>query len=116
MPRPRKFRRIAREFGIEFFGPRGLPLRDLEIMILTQEEVEALRLSDLEGLYHEQAAATMGVSRPTFGRILASAHSKLADALINGKGLQVEGGDYRIAPPVRCRYWQGRHGWRGGRK
>lgn len=117
MPRPRKCRRIASEFGINFFGPKGVRMQELEVSILTHDEVETLRLADLDGLYHEEAAKKMGVSRATFGRILVSARRKLSDALINGKGVQVEGGDYRITPPVRCRYWhgRGRHGWRGGR-
>jgi predicted DNA-binding protein (UPF0251 family) len=116
MPRPRKCRRIASEFGISFFGPQGVRMRELEVSGITHDEVEALRLADLEMMYHEEAAQAMGVSRATFGRILASVRRKLADALINRKGLQVEGGDYRIAAPVRCRYWQGGHGWKGGRK
>jgi predicted DNA-binding protein (UPF0251 family) len=99
-------------------GPKGIPLRELEISTITHDEVEALRLADSEGLYHEQAAEAMGVSRATFGRILTSVRRKLADALINGKGVQVEGGSYTIAGrPYGCRHWQGRgrHGWRGGK-
>lgn len=118
MPRPRKYRMIQSEFGISFFGPKGIPMHELEMTALSHEEVEALRLTDLEGLYQEEAAQEMGVSRPTFGRTLISARRKLADALINGKGLQVAGGSYMISErPVVCRYWhgRGRHGWRGGR-
>jgi len=118
MPRPRKYRRIASEFGISFFGPKGIPMHDLEMTALSHEEVESLRLTDLEGLYQEEAAQEMGVSRATFGRTLTSARRKLADALINGKGLQVAGGSYMIARrPVACRYWQGggRGGWGRGR-
>ncbi|TET21356.1 MAG: DUF134 domain-containing protein [Candidatus Stahlbacteria bacterium] len=118
MPRPRKYRMIASEFGISFFGPKGIPMHELEMTALSHEEVEALRLTDLEGLYQEEAAQEMGVSRATFGRILDGARKKLTDALINGKGIQVKGGAYSIADrPVSCRYWhgRGRHGWRGGR-
>lgn len=96
MARPCKFRRISQEYGIGFFGPKGVPLRELELVVLGHEEVEALRLADVDGLYHEEAAATMGVSRPTFGRILESARHKLALALITGKGIQVNGGNYLI--------------------
>ncbi|MEA3312094.1 MAG: DUF134 domain-containing protein [candidate division WOR-3 bacterium] len=116
MPRPRKYRMIQSEFGISFFGPKGVPMRELELVSLTHEEVEALRLADLEGFYQEEAAQAMGVSRATFGRVLDSARRKLVDALINGKGIQVKGGAYSIADrPVTCRYWRGRRGWRGGR-
>ena len=94
-------------------------MQELEVSILTHDEVETLRLADLDGLYHEEAAKKMGISRATFGRILVSARRKLVDAFIRGKGLQVGGGDYMIAGrPVICRHWhrRGRHGWRGGRR
>ena len=95
MPRPCKCRRIAQEYGIGFFGPKGIPIRELELVVLTHEEVEALRLVDLEGMYQENAASRMGISRPTLSRILEIARRKLVDALIGGKGLQVTGGNYR---------------------
>ncbi len=114
MPRPRKCRRIVSEFGTGFFGPKGIPMRELERVNLSHDELEALRLGDLEGLYHEEAAQMMGVSRATFGRILATARQKIANALINGKGILIEGGNYMIADnrPM-CRFWKngGRHGW-----
>lgn len=116
MPRPRKCRRIEGEFGIGYFGPKGIPMREMELVILNHEEVEALRLADLEGMYHEQASRIMGVSRPTFGRVLQAARGKVADALIAGKALRVEGGSYAVGnQPVTCRYWRGRRRWRGGR-
>lgn len=119
MPRPRKCRRIVSEFGIRFFGPKGIPMRDLDQVFISHDEVEALRLADLEMMYHEEAAQKMGVSRATYGRTLDTARRKLADAFINGKGIQVEGGSYMIAGrPYGCRYWQGggrRHGWRQNR-
>jgi hypothetical protein len=64
---------------------------------MTLDEYEALRLADLDGLHHEDAAAQMLVSRPTFSRILESAHRKQADALVHGKALRIEGG------PVQAR-------------
>lgn len=63
---------------------------DLEEVTLTMDEVEALRLADYENLYHQEAAKRMEISRPTFGRILDGARSKVADALINGKALNIE--------------------------
>ena len=60
------------------------------------EELEAMRPSDLEGLYHEHAAENTKVSRQTFGRILESAHRKVSEALVNGKALKTEGGDFEM--------------------
>lgn len=112
MPRPRKCRLIASEFGIRFFGPKGIPMRELEVNTITHDEAEALRLADYDGLYQEQAAEEMAVSRATFGRIITSAREKMVDALINGKGIEVDGGSYTIGGRAYgCRYWQGgRHG------
>jgi predicted DNA-binding protein (UPF0251 family) len=62
----------------------------LEEVFLLMDEVEALRLADLEGLYHEDAARKMGVSRATFGRILKQAKRKVAEALLKGKALKIE--------------------------
>jgi len=64
----------------------------LQYTTLTVDEFEAIRLADLEGLYQEQAAEKMNVSRQTFGRILESAHKKIADALVHGKALSIQGG------------------------
>jgi len=65
---------------------------------LQLDELEALRLADLEGFYQEQAAREMGISRATFGRVLDRAHQKVADAIINGKMLMVKGGN--VATPM----------------
>jgi predicted DNA-binding protein (UPF0251 family) len=76
-------------------------MRLLEAVNLTVDEFEAVRLADLEGLYQENAAEKMRISRQTFGRILDSAHKKIADALVNGKALSIEGGNFQLdaAPP-----------------
>ena len=76
-------------------------MRLLEAVNLTVDELEAVRLADLEGLYQEAAAEKMRISRQTFGRILESAHKKIADALVNGKALSIQGGEFRLgtAPP-----------------
>jgi predicted DNA-binding protein (UPF0251 family) len=87
-------------------------MRMLEQVALTVDELEALRLADLEGLYQEQAAEEMGVSRQTFGRILEAAHKKVADALVGGKALSIEGGVFEVpgpAVPKPCRR-RGGHG------
>jgi uncharacterized protein len=97
MSRPCKYRRVASMPGVTYFKPAGIPLRSLEEVQLSIEEAEALRLKDLEGLEQEEAAVKMAVSRPTFQRILASARRKVADALLNGKAVRIEGGNFEIA-------------------
>lgn len=78
--------------GATYFKPAGIPLSTLDEVVVTLDELEAIRLADLEGLYQEQAAERMKISRPTFSRVVDSARRKIADALVNGKALRVEGG------------------------
>jgi predicted DNA-binding protein (UPF0251 family) len=79
-----------------YYKPRGIPLSVLEEVTLSVDEFEAIRLTDLEGLYQADAAEKMSVSRQTLGRILESAHRKIADALVNGKALLIKGGPIEI--------------------
>ncbi len=88
--RPRLARRVSLDLEADYFKPAGIPMRDLEMVSLTLEETEALRLSDLEDLEQEDAAKRMGVSRRTFWRELQSARKKTADALVNGKAIKIE--------------------------
>jgi predicted DNA-binding protein (UPF0251 family) len=109
MPRPLKCRRVAFMPGVTFFKPAGVPLRELEQVRLSVEEAEAIRLKEMEGLEQEAGAEKMNVSRPTFQRILASARQKMADALLNGKAIRIEGGNFKIASRrFRC---ANRHEW-----
>jgi predicted DNA-binding protein (UPF0251 family) len=96
MPRPYCCRLIAGEPSAIVFRPTGRRVCELERIDMTLDELEALRLADFQGQYQEQAAAHMGVSRTTFGRIAASAHRKVAEALVLGKVLHIQGG------PVSC--------------
>jgi predicted DNA-binding protein (UPF0251 family) len=82
----------------EFYSykPVGISMSDAEIINLTIDEFEAIRLADYEDLYQEEAAERMGVSRQTLGRIVDSAHKKIADAMINGKVMVIEGGSFEI--------------------
>ena len=107
MPRPPHCRRIAASPTACFFKPAGIPTRELQIVVLTLDELEALRLADRDGLYQEQAAAQMGVSRATFGRIVDSARRKVADALTTGKALRIDGGPVHPMHrgPFRCGRW-----------
>lgn len=101
MPRPPKCRRVEAEPQVTYFKPAGIPKHDLEELVLSVDELEAIRLKDLEGLDQENCAERMHVSRPTFQRILSCARSKLAEALILGKAIRVEGGHYRVQT-ARC--------------
>jgi len=92
MPRPCCRRRISAEPLRPVFRPVGARAAGLPEVVLTLDEFEALRLVDLLGLYQEEAAAQMQVSRPTAGRVLERARRKIADALVHGKILRIEGG------------------------
>lgn len=91
--RPKIKRMIRFSPEIAYFKPAGIPLRELEEETLTLDEVEALRLSDFEGLFQEEASNQMGVSRITYLNILNSAHQKIAKALIFGKAINMKGGE-----------------------
>jgi len=97
MARPKCPRHVYGGPRHDFFKPRGIPVSVLEEIVLTVDELESIRLADFEGLYQEAAAERMKVSRQTFGRIVESAHKKVADALTNGKALKIEGGVVTMA-------------------
>jgi len=92
--RPKIKRFVGFDPEVTYFKPAGIPLKLLQEENLLLEEVEAIRLSDLENLDQEEAAKKMNVSRVTFLRILHSAHNKIAKSLIYGKALSLKGGDY----------------------
>lgn len=87
MPRPRLCRRVRFNPEITFFKPQGIPLRNLEIVELTLEEMEAYRWRHVNNLEQKEAAKKMNTSASTYQRILYSAYEKIADALINGKAI-----------------------------
>jgi predicted DNA-binding protein (UPF0251 family)/predicted Fe-Mo cluster-binding NifX family protein len=82
--------------GVTYFKPVGIPLRFLEENCLSLEEMEAIRLHDLEHLEQVECARQMNISRPTYQRVLASARRKIADSLLAGKALRIEGGNYEL--------------------
>ena len=90
MPRPKKHRHCECKMASRVFKPTGTPLCDLDKIQLQHDELEALRLCDLEGLAQEQAGQQMGVSRGTVQRLLASARRKTAEALVTGAALVFE--------------------------
>jgi uncharacterized protein len=110
MPRPCKMRRVDCDPKAFNFKPCGIPRRDLETVRLTLDELEALRLADLEELYQENAAGKMNVSRQTFGNIIALAHKKVADFLINSKHLSIEGGSIMQCKNENSHRAEGRRG------
>jgi predicted DNA-binding protein (UPF0251 family) len=89
MPRPLCPRRIGHRPPADYFKPAGIPIRDLLEVELGADEVEALRLADFEGLYREEAASRMKVSRQTFDRIVRRARAKVAEALVGGHALRI---------------------------
>ena len=97
MGRRRMWRKVSSVPQINCFKPAGIPLSDIDEVNLLVEEAEAVRLKDLEGLEQEQCARRMRISRTTFARILDVARRKIADALLNGKGIRIEGGNFEMA-------------------
>lgn len=113
MPRPTCRKRIAFQPKAVFFKPAGIPLGVVQEVVIGQDEVEAMRLKNLLGFPQEEAANQMGVSQPTFHRLINAAHQKITDAIINGKALRIEGGNVTILEEMTgpCR-WK-KH-WRQG--
>ena len=97
MPRPRRIRRIFFQPHIRHFKPAGVPVASLDETILTFEEVEVIRLIDYEDQAQESVAKKMKISQPTLSRILKSARKKIADAVVNGKAIRVQGGKFQMA-------------------
>lgn len=100
MGRPPRCRFVDQLPATTYFKPRGIPMSQLSEVALAVDELEAIRLADLDGLYQEQAAQKMNVSRQTFGRIIASARRKVAEALVKGMALKIDGGDFET-PSLR---------------
>ncbi|MCP5111007.1 MAG: DUF134 domain-containing protein [bacterium] len=97
MSRPPRCRYVNQLPGSTYFKPRGVPMSRLDEIVVTIDELEALRLADLDGLYQEQAARKMKVSRQTFGRIVSSARRKVAKALVEGAALKIDGGKFETS-------------------
>jgi len=118
MSRPLIPRQVLHTLPAVTFTPGTAPAADMESAGFTLDGLEALRLADLEGLYQEEAARRMGVSRATFARVLAGARRQVADALVNGKALSISGGvvDPRLAEAWPCPvHGEGRRRGRGCR-
>ena len=101
MARPRKRRRVCGMPKYITFGPINRLDENNEVITLTVDEYEVIRLIDLEGFEQEQCAEKMGVARSTVQRMYVAAKQKLADCLVNGKVLKIEGGDF-VVSNINC--------------
>jgi uncharacterized protein len=111
MARPKCCRRVSEQPGCRLFKPIGVPLSSIEEIVLSVDEFEAIRLADLEGLYQEQAADRMNISRQTFGRIVQAARRKVAQALAAGLALRIKGGEIELPEQRTFRCGQCEHTW-----
>jgi predicted DNA-binding protein (UPF0251 family) len=116
VPRPFYPRRISGRPAAPVFKPIGIPVIELEEVVMHLDEFEAIRLVDLGGLRHEEAAEQMNVSRTTVSRIIDSAHWKMADVLVHGKALRIGGGPVQVAGRRCCRLHDGDDGRRDARR
>jgi uncharacterized protein len=91
MPRPRMKRKVRFNPEVTYFKPAGIPLKELQEVILTKEEIESLRLINILELSQTEAAKKMEVSQPTFNRILKESRKKVSEAIIEGKAIKIEG-------------------------
>ncbi len=117
MPRPRKWRKVCCLPESNLFGPMNAPNLDNKIIIMSVEEYETIRLIDLEGLMQEECADSMNVARTTVQRIYNDARKKIAEALVNGYVLKIEGGNYKLCEDSEQVYGCGkcrRHRFAGG--
>jgi predicted DNA-binding protein (UPF0251 family) len=114
MPRPRMNRWIRHQPPSAFYKPQGIPLGQLRGVTLPLDGLEALRLADAEGTGHEEAAELMGISRPTFSRLLAEARRIVAQGLVNVWAIRIEGGNFEFADAqTHCERGRGRCRGRG---
>lgn len=104
VPKPKKQRYVSEPPSVAFFKPQGIPLFQLEQVVLGVDEFEAIRLVDYEGLHLDKAAERLHVSRATCARILDSAHKKIGTALTHGHAIRIEGGAFVLGRNrLRCR-------------
>jgi len=89
MPRPKLERCIRFNPKVRYFKPKGIPLRRIEEVVLEKDELEALKLHDVNNLKQKEASLKMKISQPTFARILNSAYGKISNALVNGKAIKI---------------------------
>lgn len=104
MPRPYSSKRVCCEPNVDYFKPRGVPMGKIQSVDLQVEELEAVKLCDMEGISQESASGRMGISQPTLSRLLASGRKKLAEGIVMGRAIRISGGNYKVDPSR----WKGR--------
>ncbi|MDD3284812.1 MAG: DUF134 domain-containing protein [Patescibacteria group bacterium] len=90
MSRPRLCRKVSTKAVSKYFKPQGIPMRNLDIVFLSHEEIEALNLKNIKNLDQIESAKKMNTSQSTFQRILSSAYKKISDAMLNGKAIKIK--------------------------
>ncbi|MEI6514116.1 MAG: DUF134 domain-containing protein [bacterium] len=111
MARPCFRRQIGNGPTVTQFNPSGSADNSEDFVTLSLDEFEAIRLADLQGQYHEQAGEEMGISRATFGRILENARKKLAQVLVEGRPLRIEGGVVEVSETRQFHCAACKHNW-----
>ena len=101
MVRPKRCRKVCWHSPWRNFTPSGGNISEIKEIIITSEEIEALRLKDVEKLDQLKAAKKMNISQPTFHRLLNEAHEKIAKALVNGNLIKIKGEFLPIKKPKR---------------
>ncbi|MBN1156635.1 DUF134 domain-containing protein [Candidatus Woesearchaeota archaeon] len=96
MPRPRLCRRVGFRPDVTYFKPAGVRMFELEEVTLSMDEFEAVRLKDLEGLEQGECAKKMNISQPTFHRLVVAARKKIAETIVTGKAIRIEGGNFKF--------------------
>jgi len=111
MPRPRKWRKVCCMPENRIFGPIGIDEVQAEYILMSIEEYETIRLIDLQGFTQEESAEHMNIARTTVQRIYNDARKKLAESLVNGDFIKIEGGDYKLCDGLEksCRCGGCRH-------
>lgn len=100
MPRPRKWRKVCDLPQSDQFGPLNTTINQEHFVIMTVDEYETIRLIDLEDFTQEQCSKQMNIARTTVQSIYNAARKKLAESLVNGKVLRIEGGDYQLCDGI----------------
>ena len=101
MVRPRLCRRIGFQPDVTYFKPAGIRMIELQESVVAFDEFEAVRLKDLEEMEETEAAKKMNISQPTFNRLVRLARKKIADAIVNGKAIRIEGGNFKRTGGLR---------------
>jgi len=113
MVRPRRIRRIFFQPDVTYFKPAGIPMADLKETVLSFDELEAIRLIDSEKMEQHKAGKKMKISQSTLSRLLRTGRKKLADAIINGQAINIQGGNFKMAQPRGGRFRAPAGGGRG---